>query len=94
MGNARDPPNISMCMHQLNNCGEPKKDSLGLFLRQSARGSSLTELCSEILAPAHRTWKIGAEFSDCTFIERNNCRNQITSEAKRGNCPNFEHFYL
>ena len=55
MVNCRDPPNMSMCMQQLNKHSESKKDSLRLFLYHVIRGTNLTELHYKSLLSAHRT---------------------------------------
>ena len=42
MGHFIDLPNMHMFMHKLNKHGEPKQDSMGLFLHHSIRGTNLT----------------------------------------------------
>ena len=92
MGNCSDPPNTPMFMHQLNKHGEPKKDSMGLFLCHSIRRTNLTKLRHKTLASICGTWKMGIEFSDCILTERNHRYNQRMSESKRDNYPKFGHY--
>ena len=74
-----NPPDLPLCLHQLNKKGDSKIDSDGFYLYHYIRETNLIELFHKSLVSAYRTWQVGIEYSDCLLMERNRRNNHRMS---------------
>ena len=90
-GHCADPPDFAMYMARVDDDGNPVKDSRGLHLYDSMRGTNLTECAHKQMLAAIGAWPCGVETGDCLLSEWRHRYNHRIAERRRPGFPCVGH---